>query len=101
MNPKFWGMLGLAQRAGKLAVGQEKAAEAVRNGGAVLLLLAEDASANTEKKVRDMSRFYEVPVLSPGDRVKIGSAIGRESAVVAAVTDSGFSQQLLRLAEME
>jgi len=94
MNPKFWGMLSLAMRAGKLAVGEEKATEAVWAGKAGILLLAEDAGCNTEKKVLDMAAYREIPVLRPADRNRIGQAIGRKFAVVLAVTDAGFAKQL-------
>ena len=101
MNPKFWGMLGLARRAGKLAMGEEKASDAVRSGKAALILLALDASANTEKKFSDMGRFRSVPVLRPGGRFQMGAAVGRAAAVTLAVTDPGFAEQLARLSETE
>lgn len=99
MNPKFWGMLSLAMRAGRLAVGEAKATEAVRGGKACLLILAEDAGYNTEKKVTDMGAYRNIPVLRPGNRDAIGKAIGRKFAVVIAVTDTGISEQLSTLFE--
>ncbi len=94
MNPKFWGMVSLAMRAGKLAVGEDKATQVVRAGKACLLILAEDAGYNTEKKVTDMAAFRHISVLRPADRVRIGQAIGKKFAVVLAVTDAGFAHQL-------
>lgn len=99
MNPKFWGMLSLAMRAGRLAVGEAKATETVRGDKAHLLVLAEDAGPNTEKKVMDMGAYRKIPVLRPGNRDVIGKAIGRKFAVVLAVTDTGFSEQLSTLFE--
>ncbi len=101
MNPKFWGMLGLAMRAGRLACGEGKAADAVRGGHAALLILAEDASENTEKRFLNMTRFYQVAVLRPGNRTQLGAALGRPAAVVLAVTEEGFAKQLLRLSQQE
>lgn len=98
MNPKFWGMLSLAMRAGKLALGEDKALSAIQNGKAKLLILADDAGSNTEKKFLDKSAFYQISVLRPADRIRIGSAIGKKNAVVLAVTDAGFQAQLLKLA---
>ena len=99
MNPKFRGMLSLAMRAGKLAVGEAKATDAVRQEKAHLLLLEEDAGPNTEKKVTDMGAYRQIPVLRPGKREEIGAAIGKKFAVVVAVTDTGFSEQLSTLFE--
>ncbi|MBR5152564.1 MAG: ribosomal L7Ae/L30e/S12e/Gadd45 family protein [Clostridia bacterium] len=101
MNPKFWGMLSLAMRAGKLAVGEDKATEATRGGKACLLILSQDAGNNTEKKVTDMAAFRNIPILRPADRVRIGQAIGKEFAVALAVTDAGFAEQLSLLFSQE
>ena len=97
MTPKFIGMLGLAMRAGKLACGEAKGAEAVRSGKALLLILATDAGPNTEKRFLNMTQFYQVPVLRSGDKTSLGNAIGKKAAVVLAVTDPGFAQQLNQL----
>ena len=99
MNSKFFGMLSLAMRAGKLAPGEGKAEDAVRSSKAKLILLSNDASDNTEKKFSDMGGFHKVPVLKIADRFKLGGAIGRDFAVVIAVTDDNFANQLLKLKE--
>ena len=99
MNPKFWGMLSLAMRAGKLVLGEDKVLSAIQSGKASLLLLADDAGNNTEKKFLDKSAFYQISVLRPGDRTRIGNAIGKKNAVVVAVTDTGFQEQLIKLAQ--
>ena len=95
MNPKFWGMLSLAMRAGKLAVGEEKATAAVRGGNAYLVLLADDAGVNTEKRFIDMAAYRQLPLLRPANREEMGKPIGRKFAVAVAVTDAGFAKQLL------
>ena len=98
MNAKFFGMLGLAMRAGKLAIGEGKAADAVREGKCELLLLATDAGPNTEKRFLNTTEFYQVPVLRPCNRENLSGAIGKP-AVVVAVTDCGFAKQLKTLTE--
>ena len=96
---KFFSMLSLAQKAGKLAVGENRATECIRGGGTYLILLALDASSNTQKRFGDMSAFRKVPLIRPGNRQELGRAIGRREAVSIAVTDPGFAAQLLRLHE--
>ena len=97
MTRKFMGMLGIAMRAGKLGSGETKAAEAVRSGKAALLILATDTAHNTEKRFLNMTQFYQVPILRPADRLELGAAIGKKAAVVLAVTDTGFAEQLQKL----
>ena len=81
-------------RAGKLAVGEEKATTAVRGGKAYLILLADDAGVNTEKRFTDMAAYRQLPLLRPGNREEMGKTIGRKFAVAIAVTDAGFAKQL-------
>lgn len=51
MNNSRWAsLLGLAQRAGKVVSGEGLVVKEVQRGKAQLVLLSEDASANTEKK---------------------------------------------------
>ncbi len=98
MNAKFCGMLGLAMRAGNLALGEGKASDVVRDGKCELLLLVTDAGPNTEKRFLNMAQFYQVLVLRPCGREELSGAIGKP-AVVVAVTDNGFAKQLQALAE--
>ena len=62
-----------------------------------LLLLAEDASKNTEKKISDKCAFYQVPLKRVENRSLLGHAIGKEARVVVAVLDEGFAQKLRTL----
>ena len=48
-------MLGLCQRAGKLSSGETGCLAAVRDGSAELIIVADDASDNTKKKI---CRFF-------------------------------------------
>ncbi|RKN86479.1 L7Ae/L30e/S12e/Gadd45 family ribosomal protein [Paenibacillus ginsengarvi] len=84
--------LGLAMRAGKLAFGDEGVLGAVRSGQARLVVLAEDASANTRKKFQDKCRHYNVELFECFNRYELGGAIGKEARVLVAVLDSGFAQ---------
>ena len=47
-------MLGLAMKAGKVSSGEFATEQAVKSGSAYLVILAETASANTQKKFRNM-----------------------------------------------
>lgn len=93
---EWFSLLGLANRARKVVSGEDLVVKEIRHLRAKLVLLAEDASANTEKKVTDKCKYYGVPCKKVGDRTVLGRAIGKESRVVVAVTDQGFAQTLLR-----
>jgi ribosomal protein L7Ae-like RNA K-turn-binding protein len=94
MNHKFYNYLGLAMRAGKLVTGDESVLKSVRAGGAKLVVMATDASANMQKKYRDKCGSYQVPLLEFGSRAELGASIGKEERVLIAVTDAGFARML-------
>ncbi len=93
------GFIGLCMRAGKLAAGDGRTAEAVRRNKAHLVLMSGDASENTVKKYRNMCESRGIPIITLCGRGRFGAAIGREYAVTAAVTDKGFADRITELAE--
>jgi ribosomal protein L7Ae-like RNA K-turn-binding protein len=97
MIPKVAQMLGLAMRARKVITGEELVIQAVRGGQAKLVLLAADASANTTKKVTDKCSHYQVPCYTVADRYELGRAIGKDSRVSLAITDSKMAESIQHL----
>ena len=90
-------MLGLARRAGKVVSGEFSVDKAVKSGKAFLVLVAEDASANTKKNFTDMCTYYKVPICFTGTKETLGHAIGCETRASAAVLDNGFAKRLLEM----
>ncbi|GIQ68600.1 hypothetical protein XYCOK13_14240 [Xylanibacillus composti] len=88
--------VGLAMRAGALALGEEGVMKAVRSGKAKLVLLASDASANTAKKAEDKCRYYEVPIVRSFSREQLGAGTGKGERVLLAVTDDGLAGLIRR-----
>lgn len=97
--------LGMAMRAGKLVTGDETVLKTVRQGKALLVFMASDASDNTKKKYRDKCSTYKVELLEAFTRLQLGMAIGREDQVLIALTDAGFANmirsQLSQITEVE
>jgi ribosomal protein L7Ae-like RNA K-turn-binding protein len=87
-------MLGLAKKAGQVQSGSFCVEKAVKSGRASLVLLAEDASANTKKEFTNMCEFYEVPCQIYAKKEALGAAIGCELRVVVAVMDDGFAKSI-------
>ncbi len=94
---KIYGFLGLAKRAGAVAPGAFSAEKNVKAGRAKLVLVSEEASENTRKSFHDMCAYYQIPICIFGTKEELGRAIGRETCTSLAVTDPGFSAQLIRL----
>ncbi len=93
---KALAMLGLAQKAGKAASGEFAVESAVKSGKAWLVIVANDASANTKKKMTDMTGFYEIPICFLGTKDTLGQSMGKEYRSMAAVLDENFSAAILK-----
>mgnify|MGYP005805722077 FL=1 len=101
-NKKARFLIGLSMKAGKIAGGEFAAEKAVKQGKAYLLVLAEDASANTEKKFRNMCAYYGVPLVRYLDKEALGKAIGREYRACLAVLDENLAREIRQqLAQQE
>jgi ribosomal protein L7Ae-like RNA K-turn-binding protein len=101
MGNKQWAsFLGLANRARKVISGEELVVKEIRSGKAKLVLLAEDASVNTAKKIQDKCLSYNVPLRKVTDRYTLGHAIGKDARVVVAVTDEGFAKKLMTMLDV-
>ena len=98
---KFFSLLGLCKRANKLAAGEVAAEQAIRSKQmpVYLLILAEDASANTRKKFRNSAAYYEIPMIEIGQKEELGRAIGADLRSIVAITEEGFAKKLQELAE--
>lgn len=95
MNHKPWvSFLGLANRARKVISGEELVVKEIQRKRAKLVILSEDASENTRKKISDKCAFYCVPLCYVDNRHELGGAIGKGARVVVAITDEGFAQKL-------
>ena len=99
MNDRQLSLLGLARRAGKLAVGMDAAAEALRQGEAALIVLARDISERTEREIRQIAGKGQAGILTlPAEMDRIGAAIGKRAGVIA-VKDEGFARKIAALQE--
>lgn len=93
-SDKFYRMLGLAARAGKIVCGEGAVLDSIRSGKAQLIIIAADASENTAKKFRNSGEYYSVPQITAEDRYVLGKSVGRSFAVIMAVCDKNFADVL-------
>jgi len=84
-------LLGLAQRAGKLASGFDAVHRAVVRGRAKLIILSIDASARTAERTRRIAGEYGVPCIAWATMQELGQAVGKPDRAVVALLDEGFA----------
>lgn len=89
-------LLGLAMRGRNLVSGEFQTKEAVLKGSAMLVIIAEDASANTKKLFTDKCSFYKVPIFEYGTREELGRAIGKDLRSSLGVCDAGLANAIMK-----
>ena len=95
-NQRLCGMLGFAQRAGKLVTGTELICRAMPKGNVRLVVVAKDASSATKKKLFVKSSFYNISAIEVDiDTERLGNLLGKSYApATVAVTDDGFAAEI-------
>ena len=89
--------LGLMRRASALQAGENNAGEAVRGGKAKLLLLASDASDNARRRAESFVGGRSCLLLPLSfTKEELGAALGMGDCSMAAVTDLGFANALIK-----
>jgi len=88
--------LGLARRAGQLAVGEAPVQAACRARQARLVLTAAGAAENSVDRARRLAQACGAPLAAlPRDKEAVGRALGRSVCAVMAVTDRGLAALIL------
>ena len=95
MKPdKILSLLGIAAKSGSVASGEFSTEKAVKDGKAYLVIVASDASENTQKMFRNMTDFYEVPMYLYADKETLGHFIGKEFRASLAVLNEGLAHSI-------
>jgi len=85
-------LLGMAKKAGQLAVGSEAAAAAVRRGEAKLIITANDASESSVRRAKSNAEANDVDyIAAPFTMFELGTTAGRGSPGTIAFLDKGLA----------
>ena len=93
---KIYSLLGIAMRGRNLVSGEFQTLEAIKNGSAMLVIIAEDASDNTKKLFSDKCKYYRVPTYQYGTKEELGRAIGNDLRSSVGVCDAGLADAVIR-----
>ncbi|MBR3290541.1 MAG: ribosomal L7Ae/L30e/S12e/Gadd45 family protein [Clostridia bacterium] len=96
MNDRVTGLLGLARRAGKVAVGYDAALSAVRDGKGFIGLCACDLSPKSRKEWLFSVSPTSVPIRTlPLTKDSLGAVLGVHKPVgIITVCDEGFARAI-------
>lgn len=102
VSDRVLGLLGLMRRARALEAGENNSGAAVKAGKAKILLLASDASDNARRRAETFVYGHStVLVRLPHTKEELSSSLGVGECAMAAVTDMGFANALMKALEAE
>ncbi len=98
VTERFFGMLGMARRAGKTVHGTDMICERMRaRSKPVLVIASHEASERTRLRLQYKCEFYNVPFLvAEVTAQRLGQLCGCSVVAAVAVTDAGLAQELQR-----
>jgi ribosomal protein L7Ae-like RNA K-turn-binding protein len=96
---KLMSILGLAQKAGKVASGDFAVQGAIKSGKARMLIIATDASTSTKKEYQYQAEYRNITVYYALSKEQLGGAIGKALRAAVALTDEGFVKPFVRALE--
>ena len=101
MTKGILNFIGLINRAGALITGTDMVLSGVRSGKVKFVLINNEVSANTLKKVTDKCNYYDISYLVMPTEADLGSAIGKDSRKVIGITEQHFVKALKEKLEKE
>lgn len=93
MTNKVYSLLGLASRARKIVSGETLITN-IRNKSVSYVIIAEDASDNTKKKISDKCKSFDVQYSIEGSSEAISKAIGKYNRMAVGIIDQGFAKKI-------
>lgn len=94
---KIFNLIGLCKRAGRVSSGEQAVLESIKTKKSCLVIISEDASENTKKKITDKCQSYKIKHIFLSDRWTLGKYIKKEYAVLISVNDRNFAEEILKI----
>lgn len=90
-------LIGLAKKAGRVEIGEEPVGSAARAKHARVILMADDAAASSVRRAYSFANAGACLCLHiPATKDQLGSALGRTSCAMLAITDIGFADAIVK-----
>ncbi len=103
MQNKYMSMLGLARRAGRLAMGHDLVIDSIKNRKSKLVLLSSDSSPRLHEEIASASDRYlkSLPCVRIKENMEeIHFLLGYRAGVIS-VNDMNFANRILELINQE
>jgi len=94
---KFYGLLGIAQKAGLIRSGFDTVEREVKKGNVKLLICADNLANNSKEKLARWSEGKKIPLITLFGQKNPGRYIGKPGRSIIAVTDRCMAEALQAL----
>ena len=94
MNNKLLTYIGFAKRANKISSGEFICKKAIKSHQSKLIVIAEDASDNTKKSIKNSCSFYRVEYIEYADMAWLGKATGGGERAVISINDENLAKAI-------
>lgn len=101
MNSVLAGYIGFAMKSGNLISGEDLCKKEIQKRKAYLVIVAKDASENTQKVFKDKTAFYKVPIRFYGTKDELGHIIGKMPRAVIVIKDRNFATKIIDCIDQE
>jgi ribosomal protein L7Ae-like RNA K-turn-binding protein len=93
LNNDVYSLLGLCSRARELSYGSILI-EDIRKKKVFFVIICQDASDNTKKKISDKCQYYGIEYIIDGHIDQLSKAIGKTNRVAVGIKSRGFANKI-------
>ncbi|MFO7612876.1 MAG: ribosomal L7Ae/L30e/S12e/Gadd45 family protein [Clostridia bacterium] len=100
-SDRIYPLVGLAKKAGKTVTGSELCIKEMSAGKVILAIVAEDASDNTKKRIRNACAARKIEYVEYGVGEMLGKMTGSDNRMVVGIKDKNLGNLILSRMHVE
>ena len=97
---KIAGYLGIAQKAGRIAAGDNNVREALKKKKVKLLVLAQDASGQIKEELTLLANEQGIGIIYWPSKLDLGLVVGKSRRGAVGVLDLGFARAINKITKI-
>ena len=94
---KVLNLIGLATRARLTSLGTDIVIGSIQRNNAKIVFVANDASIETVKKIKDKCDYYRVLCVNEFSTEELNSSVGKGNIKAISINDKGFCENIKTL----
>ncbi|MEA3423924.1 MAG: ribosomal L7Ae/L30e/S12e/Gadd45 family protein [Bacillota bacterium] len=95
MSSKILSLLSFARKSNNIAFGYMQVAQQIKKGKIELIILANDISQNSEKKIHKEADRHSINVIKYSTKDELSHSIGQYNKSIFGIKNKSFSKKIL------